>query len=298
MVKFHITDNKLEFILNLDHEKVIQIPDNVTIIGPGALSGDKDVEQIIFSPSVRCIKKRAFANCISLQKLEIPETVLAVEEEAFKGCTSLESLDWHPQTIFLEHCFSGCVKLTKMTMCGDEARLFYFPVEDRFAVTKFNCVFPGGDIQVYVGKFAADAFPTSVPPEDAQTYFFTTTRYNGKEYFWYDRDLGRAVHGVVYTAREKTIKEHFKKPVDLDTVISPEDFGLMTGICSDGIEGWLKMIGKDWSWRAPVREVLDGLARDIPGACRRFIYVLQHQNEDLDMHDVAKGLSIEDALRR
>lgn len=296
-MKFKIQDGTLLFAINIDKERKMVVPEGVITIAEGACANDQNIEEIEFPKSLQFIKSRAFSGCSNLKELSIPENVKGVEPRAFEKCSSLQTLNWHPNTIFLEHVFSGCRKLNKIAVPGSSARVFYFPVEDRFAVANFNCVFPGGEIKVYRGNFAADVFPTIAPPEGADVYYFTVLEKDGREFFWYDRDLERAVNGVVYASREETIEEHFKGPITPDTIISPEDFGLMTGICSDGIETWIKSMGKDWSWRAPVKEILDGLHRDIPGAYRRFLYVLLRQNEKHD-HSVNASLSLEEAFRR
>lgn len=297
MIKFHIDDNELKFAIDLEQSSKIVIPDGVTTIGKGALSGNHYVEEIIIPPSVTLIKPRAFANCTKLKSIIIPPSVEEVGEEAFEGCESLESISVVFTTLFHNNCFSKCRNLKKLIVPDDEARLFYFKAENIFAIAQYKATIPGGEIKIYTGRFAPINFPVKDPDPHAALYYFAVLNYEGREYVWYSRDLEMAIEGVNYAAREKTIKEHFKEPVTLDTIISPADFGLMTGICSDGIEQWITSLGKDWSWRAPVREILEGLARDIPGAYRRFAYVLRHQNEDLDLHNLDNGLTVEEGFR-
>ena len=55
------------------------------------------------------IRDYAFAQCTSLKKINIPETVKAIERNAFEGCSSLMSITI-PKSVrnIEEHVFQGC----------------------------------------------------------------------------------------------------------------------------------------------------------------------------------------------
>ena len=76
-------------------EKVVTVPDGITVIGQSAFSGENENDQVevIHLPStVRVIESRAFAGRKMLREINIPEGVKEIGEWAFSRCERMESL--------------------------------------------------------------------------------------------------------------------------------------------------------------------------------------------------------------
>lgn len=91
--KYSVVDNKVEIYKYIGEEKNIVIPDTID------------------GKPVCTIKKRAFANCNSIESVIFPETLTKVESSAFKNCTSLKSADFENVTYFTPNVFNGCNNL-------------------------------------------------------------------------------------------------------------------------------------------------------------------------------------------
>ena len=68
------------------------IPESVTSIGNGALSGCKSLTSIAIPDGVTEIGRDAFQNCSTLSSINIPSSVTSIGEDAFLGCAFLTSI--------------------------------------------------------------------------------------------------------------------------------------------------------------------------------------------------------------
>jgi hypothetical protein len=99
----------------------IEIPNNVTMIGPYAFSSCTALTSVTLSENLIYIQKYAFSNCTSLKGiytnkftgeyqnvLIIPKSVKIIDSDAFKNCTSLENV-WIGDDCYRigEEAFSG-----------------------------------------------------------------------------------------------------------------------------------------------------------------------------------------------
>ena len=74
------------------------IPNSVSIIGIGAFSYCKSLEEIIIPNSVESIGHGAFYSCKSLEEIVIPNSVKSIGRDVFSHCDSLEDIIFKGKT--------------------------------------------------------------------------------------------------------------------------------------------------------------------------------------------------------
>lgn len=77
---------KTSFTVRVDVREAMITPPNLKVIGPEAFAGIGAREVILYSECEE-IQSRAFANCTSLERIEIPAGVTAIADDAFAGCS-------------------------------------------------------------------------------------------------------------------------------------------------------------------------------------------------------------------
>jgi len=142
-----------------DNLKSISIPDSITTIGPGAfeycssliyhvydnakyLGNDKnhyvvlielvsqDITSCIIHTETRVISESAFAGCVNLNSISIPDSVTYLDKYVFKNCTGLQSATIGNGAAGIGYsAFEGCTGLKSVTLGNSltqiENRAFY-----------------------------------------------------------------------------------------------------------------------------------------------------------------------------
>lgn len=86
-------------------EKIIRIPDGVTVIGANAFdweSTNDNVEEIVLPSSVTTIEESAFRGRKKLKKINIPNGVLEIQDKAFRDCEELVKIEIPPSVEKIE----------------------------------------------------------------------------------------------------------------------------------------------------------------------------------------------------
>ena len=123
------------------NKKNVIIPasyNNLPVIGISdcAFSDCISLESIEIPNSVTSIGKMAFVGCTSLESIEIPNSVTSIGESAFFGCTSLESIEIpNSVTSIGDSAFRACRSLVSITIPFVGATL------DGTINTHFNYIF-------------------------------------------------------------------------------------------------------------------------------------------------------------
>lgn len=101
---------------------VLELPDTVTMIDCGAVSGCGSVTGVILPDTLFLIDNAAFACCTALKEIDIPSGVTAIGDEAFLSCFSLETVRIsNPDTEIGTDAFLGCLNLTICAPSGSTA---------------------------------------------------------------------------------------------------------------------------------------------------------------------------------
>ena len=89
-------------------------------IQSGAFKGREGITAVYLLDGILSIDSEAFADCTSLEIVDIPSTVVEIGEGAFKNCTALKEVNL-PEALrrIDKDAFAGCTSLEKVT-CGDK----------------------------------------------------------------------------------------------------------------------------------------------------------------------------------
>lgn len=118
-----IESSAFEGCVNLKNVTIAKNSNLKTIYGTsftgalGAFANCTSLENINLPEGLTDIKKGAFSGCTSLKNIVIPESVTSIGDVAFSGCTNLESIDLPDSLTDLgEEIFDQCAKLQSLTI--------------------------------------------------------------------------------------------------------------------------------------------------------------------------------------
>ncbi len=102
---------------------VVFVKADTTGIGNGAFSGNAYVKEIVFlcddegNSAIKEIQSGAFENCISLNKIVIPQNVETIGDNVFSGCSSLKEVTIsYGVTSIGDFVFKNCVALEQISL--------------------------------------------------------------------------------------------------------------------------------------------------------------------------------------
>lgn len=100
-------------------ENGIYSPDaHITAIGCGAFMAES-LKGIRLSSCLRSIDREAFAYCMQLEEIVIPETITHIPESAFYCCENLKKVVFESTpTAIGRFAFAGCFRLTEFVVAG------------------------------------------------------------------------------------------------------------------------------------------------------------------------------------
>ena len=116
------------------------IPDSYLEVGYGAFANCKKLEQVSFSGSTKLevIGEHAFAGCVKLAGIIIPEKVQTISFEAFKDCSNLKTVITHPNIKNIDsNAFRNCTSLVSIEAYALE-NLGYNAFYNCLALRAFN----------------------------------------------------------------------------------------------------------------------------------------------------------------
>lgn len=74
------------------------------------------MKAVTLGSSLTTIGEKAFYNCVSLRKIEIPESVKCLNNYAFENCSRLKEVTIGEGATYIGSAFSGCNKLERVTL--------------------------------------------------------------------------------------------------------------------------------------------------------------------------------------
>lgn len=74
----------------------IVIPDTITVIGPSAFEGCKDLTSVTIPDGVTSIRERAFCCCFNLATISLPKYLKKIEKMAFSRCDAMKKITIPP----------------------------------------------------------------------------------------------------------------------------------------------------------------------------------------------------------
>lgn len=101
------------------------LPETVTMIDCGAVSGCGGVTEVILPEGLFLIDHAAFASCTALREADIPQSVTTIGDEAFLSCFSLEAVRIAGMDVEIgADAFLGCLNLTIYAPQGSTAEAY------------------------------------------------------------------------------------------------------------------------------------------------------------------------------
>ena len=96
--------------------KSYEVPSSVVSIGTEAFAYNEKISEVKLPPALLRICGYAFKDCISISKIELPETLVSIGQDAFDG-TSLSTISIPKATAALgKNPFNGCKKLSEISV--------------------------------------------------------------------------------------------------------------------------------------------------------------------------------------
>lgn len=277
-----------------DKNGILIIPNGIKTIRMNAVSKNKDIKTVVLPDSLEVIGYAAFADCVNLESINIPKSVKEVHNEAFSRCTSLKEVSFWSNTGFGKNCFRECAALSKLMLNESSiAKVFYFPVYNQFLISVPIKHQISKDITIYEGYFTGEGFPVEIR-KSAKTYVAAAIK-NGKEIFWYDSSMRRAVDGCVIILKETNPLEILSVDVITeDTIITPDQFSLITGICSAGVDWWLQEVGYTRDTKFKMGKLLELLQKTTRQGYNRLIIALSQADKYSNLLAAENGAAIDD----
>ena len=167
---FTICNGVLESYLIIGN-KIVTIPEGVTVIGENTFKGFASIEEIVLPQTLTSIMRNAFKGCRKLVKINFPESLSYIGEYAFHRCHALETVVLPRSVTKLRlGCFSCCenlkqvempgvTKLSKQTFLLNE-KLAYVMIPDNFDISCLNETFNGSTALSEIAVCTADGNTT------------------------------------------------------------------------------------------------------------------------------------------
>ncbi len=123
-----ISGNTLvEMSLDIGKTGIYTVPEEVTVIGEAAFSGNSTVREIVLHDGVTTIGSAAFYGCTGLTAINIPDSVKSIGDAAFYYCSSLKSIDLKANiTDIFTETFLGCSKLESIVIPASVERIWTY----------------------------------------------------------------------------------------------------------------------------------------------------------------------------
>lgn len=145
---YYVVVNEVKNGENVSFSK-ITIPQTVNAIDERAFKYHEDLKEVIFTETateksdLTCISSKAFIECVSLESITLPESVLFIKEEAFKGCSNLKNINIPKYASLYTGVFAGCNKLNNIQIPDDS--IFY---KNKFNETTYgNAIYEYNNIE-------------------------------------------------------------------------------------------------------------------------------------------------------
>lgn len=217
-----------------ENKKKVKIPSHVKIIGAGAFSACKKVEEVVIPESVEVIESQAFASCKNLKNVVIKgESLKDIGDWAFAGCEQLKYfVPVNYEKYFKEmfdgrrHYYNEIVLPNSVEKLGEYA---FFGISDKYISWRIS-------LSKSLKEFGEQAIPTDIHaviviPEENVNFKvvdkFSLLNYDKTEYlgFYGNHYTGCVIPNTVKKIRDRAFDE--REFIDLVIPKSVSEFGTL-----------------------------------------------------------------------
>lgn len=123
-VKYMKPDANATAVTVPDTVELYGVPYKVTAVEANAFKGNKKVQSVVISASVKSIDKDMFNGCTALKKVKLPATITLIGDNAFKNCKSLTEIAIPDAVTKIgKSAFYGCKSLKKVSINSKKSKL-------------------------------------------------------------------------------------------------------------------------------------------------------------------------------
>lgn len=123
-VKYMKPDANATAVTVPDTVDLYGVPYKVTAVEANAFKGNKKVQSVVISASVKSIDKDMFNGCTALKKVKMPATITMIGDNAFKNCKSLTEIAIPDAVTKIgKSAFYGCKSLKKVSINSKKSKL-------------------------------------------------------------------------------------------------------------------------------------------------------------------------------
>lgn len=262
------------------------IPPGITTLGRECFKNKTLPTTVVVPDTVQTIQAYAFENVYNTKKLIIPDSVKTIESFAFADMPDLEEVILPEHAICGENLFFNCPKLSVLKQGSQTFNILFYHKYNKLVLTTEKPELHDGEIKVYYGTAVPYIFPSSTLKHwTPRMKYYCVLFQNGVRYIWADERLEFAKKGVQYFASRQSFNSYFHKSYQIDDYITPDDFSLLCGICSEGIKWFYHKIKLPYGTPVPLTQVFDLAYAYFPETFKRIKYGFEHQNEVTDVWD-------------
>ena len=208
-------------------------------IGDNVFEDCPYISHLVIPSNIKAIGSNAFKHCMLLQEITLPKEVEKIGEHAFAECRILRRVQYYSTTQFGYRCFEKCPDIETLQDEDTETRLFFFPLNQQYAITVFNKELSDDEYQIYTGRFAdMDYFPNGKINTNNDLQYFAVIQKNNKIFSWFNSEIELAKMGAKFAASGKSCQEFFGKTFTEDTIVNWDELALLLGVCNNGRSVW------------------------------------------------------------
>lgn len=256
------------------------IPQGIRVLGEKCFYNKALPEICVVPEGVEIIDRMAFFGATNVKKIILPSTIKFIGDYAFAKCESLQSIEFNSNFLNGRWIFNDNNALQEIIQHGHKFRVFYFELNGQSFIARQDFSLSTSEYDIYNGIFITEYFPTGKIESKYNKIYLCYIRKNNKDYIFYNPDLQIAITGCKFFASGKSYKEYFNKTFSMEDSITVKEFYLLTGICYEGVDWFLRRCKYSTQDQVPIVRVMDFLGvieHLFPASVNRIKYCFEHQ---------------------
>lgn len=262
------------------------IPSTITTLGEECFKNKTLPTTVEVPSSVTTIQKKAFDGVLNTKKIIICDSVTKIDDFAFSNMLDLEEIILPENVICGISLFFNCPKLHTIYQGKNKYNIFFYNQYNRLILADECPELNTQDIKVFYGTCVPYTFPSNnLAQWTPHLKYYCVINRGGIKYIWSDERLEFAKRGVEYFASRRSFNSYFHRIYKINDYITPDDFSLLCGICSEGIRWFYHKTKIPYGTPVKLTQIFDLSYAYFPETFKRIKYGFEHQNEVTDVWD-------------